>query len=74
MQGFLGSVVPNQIPAYLKQKSEQSSGNSSVYTPSDTTHQYLECFANFRKGGNSSIPSGSQQQHQPQANMAGPNR
>ena len=49
MQGFLGSVVPNQIPAYLKQKTEQSGGNSSVYTPSDTTHQYLECFANFRR-------------------------
>ena len=74
MQGFLGSVVPNQIPAYLKQKSEQSSGNSSVYTPSDTTHQYLECFANFRKGGNTSTPIGTQQQHQTQANMAGPNR
>ena len=74
MQGFLGSVVPNQIPAYLKQKTEQSGGNSSVYTPSDTTHQYLECFANFRKGISTSVPSSAQQQHQPQANVAVPNR
>merc|ERR1711899_613379 len=74
MQGFLGSVVPNQIPAYLKQKTEQSGGNSSVYTPSDTTHQYLECFANFRKGINTSLAPTSLQQHQPQTNVAVPNR
>jgi len=72
MQGFLGSVIPNQIPAYLKHKTEQSGGSSCVYTPSDTTHQYLEFFANFRKGINPSASSNTQ--HQPQANVAIPNR
>ena len=74
MQGFLGSVVPNQLPAYLKQKTDQSSGSSSVYTPSDTTHQYLEHFANFRKGGTSTVLSGAQQPQQSQSSTSGPNR
>lgn len=69
MQGFLGSVISNQIPAYLRQRTEQ--GGNSVYTPSDTAHQYLEHFANFRKGGPSAAP-GSQQQHQ--QSISGPNR
>jgi len=74
MQGFLGSVVPNQIPTYLKQKTEQSSSSSSVYTPSDTTHQYLEHFASFRKGGTASAVPGAQQPQQSQSGTAGPNR
>ena len=74
MQGFLGSVVPNQIPTYLKQKTEQSGSSSSIYTPSDTTHQYLEYFANFRKGGTTSTGSAPQQPQQPQSNTVGPNR
>ena len=74
MQGFLGSAVPNQMPLYLKQKTEQSSNTSSIYTPSDTTHQYLEHFANFRKGGTTSTVSGTQVPQQNQPNTAGPNR
>ena len=74
MQGFLGSVVPNQMPSYLKQKTEQSTGNSSIYTPSDTTHQYLEHFANFRKVGSSASGTGTQQSQQHQSISAGPNR
>ena len=73
MQGFLGSVVSNQMPAYLKQKNEQSIGNSTLYTPSDTTHQYLEHFANFRKGA-PSISAAGAQQSQHQSISAGPNR
>ena len=73
MQGFLGSVVPNQIPTYLKLKTEQSGSSSSVYTPSDTTHQYLEHFASFRKGGSASTVPGAQQQ-QSQSSTAAPNR
>ena len=41
-QGFLGSSVSSQIPAYLKAK-------TAPYTPSDTVHQYLEHFTNYRK-------------------------
>jgi len=74
MQGFLGSVVPNQIPTYLKLKTDQSTGSSSVYTPSDTTHQYLEHFANFRKGGTGTVLSSTQQPAQPQSSTTGPNR
>ncbi len=46
MQGFLGSVVSNQVPPYLKPKLNDN------YTPVDTIHQYLEHFNVLRKGGN----------------------
>ena len=75
MQGFLGSVVPNQIPHYLKQKTDVSSGVAVIYTPSDTTHQYLEHFANFRKGVSTAVISGVQQgQQQQPSNVSGPTR
>jgi hypothetical protein len=43
MQGFLGSVISKQMPAYLERKS------GDMYTPGDTINQYLEQFAYFRK-------------------------
>ena len=70
MQGFLGSVISSQIPAYLRQKSEQIGGGSYIYTPSDTAHQYLEHFANFRKAGGPSANS-TNAHHQ---NISVPNR
>lgn len=45
MQGFLGSVVTNQVPPYLKSKFADN------YSPIDTIHQYLEHFNILRKGG-----------------------
>lgn len=45
MQGFLGSVVTNQIPPYLQSRYK------SIYVPDDTIHQYLEYFNIYRKGG-----------------------
>lgn len=44
MQGFLGSVVTNQVPAFLKKKAA-----NEIYTPVDTVQQYLEHFNNFKK-------------------------
>jgi len=60
-QGFLGSVVTNQLPPYLKQKNP-----SEVYTPADTIHQYLDQFISFRKvnvggGGAQSANQGTPQ-------------
>ena len=46
MQGFLGSVVTNQVPPYLKSKFNDK------YSPVDTIHQYLEQFNILRKAGN----------------------
>lgn len=43
MQGFLGSVITNQMPTYLERKANE------LYTPVDTINQYLEHFAYFRK-------------------------
>ena len=50
MQGFLGSVVTNQIPPYLQNRYK------AIYTPEDTIHQYLDYFNIFRKGGGSGPP------------------
>ena len=43
MQGFLGSVISKQMPAYLERKA------NDVYLPGDTINQYLEQFNYFRK-------------------------
>lgn len=45
MQGFLGSIVTNQVPLYLKSRFAEN------YSPVDTIHQYLEQFNVIRKGG-----------------------
>jgi len=60
MQGFLGSVVSNQVPPYLKSRF------TANYVPDDTIHQYLEYFNSFRKGGagppmNPAVSGGQQQ-------------
>lgn len=44
MQGFLGSVVSNQVPTFLEKKAP-----NEIYTPVDTVQQYLEHFNNFKK-------------------------
>jgi mediator of RNA polymerase II transcription subunit 20 len=54
MQGFLGSVVSNQVPPSLKKKP------GDLYTPVDTIQQYLEHFIAFRKS--TSLQSNRQQQ------------
>ena len=41
-RGFLGSVVQQQMPAYLQAR------GAEVYTPVDTVQQYLEHFNAFR--------------------------
>ena len=51
-QGFLGSVVSNQIPPYLKQKNP-----NEVYTPADTIHQYLDHFIALRKSSMQNQPA-----------------
>ena len=56
MQGFLGSVVTNQIPPYLKSKF------NGKYSPVDTIHQYLEHFNVLRKGGNPNQVASAPQQ------------
>ena len=56
MQGFLGSVVTNQIPPYLKSKFNDK------YSPVDTIHQYLEHFNVLRKGGNPNQVTSAPQQ------------
>ena len=56
MQGFLGSVVTNQIPPYLKSKFNDK------YSPVDTIHQYLEHFNVLRKGGNPNQVASAPQQ------------
>lgn len=54
-QGFLGSVVTNQLPPYLKQKNP-----SEIYTPADTIHQYLDHFISLRKINVNATQSGGQ--------------
>ena len=54
MQGFLGSVVTNQIPPYIVKKQQSKptgpgQPHPELYTPVDTIQQYLEHFAAFRK-------------------------
>ncbi len=44
MQGFLGSVVSNQVPQLLKPRFNE------IYSPVDTINQYLEHFNTLRKG------------------------
>lgn len=56
MQGFLGSVVPNEPPASLKKRF------NDVYSPTDTIQQYLEHFNHFRK--NAILGQMQQQQQQ----------
>ena len=45
MQGFMGSVVSNQMSPLLKKKAS----TNDIYTPVDTIQQYLEHFNAFRK-------------------------
>jgi len=50
-QGFLGSVVTNQLPPYLSRKALHKNP-AEIYTPADTIHQYLDQFVSFRKTTN----------------------
>lgn len=52
LQGFMGSHVPNAIPAYFTTQSLMNPNHTKqndIYQPIDTIQQYLEHFGNYRK-------------------------
>lgn len=52
MQGFMGSQVSNNIPAFFNTPSIMNPNQikiNDVYQPIDTMNQYLEQFTNYRK-------------------------
>ena len=52
LQGFMGSHVPNAIPAYFTTQSPMNPNHTKqndIYQPIDTIQQYLEHFGNYRK-------------------------
>lgn len=54
MRGFLGDVVPNQMPSYHKSRMDMvnpSMHRIMIYTPENTINQYLEHFMMFRRSG-----------------------